>query len=140
MTLKVACSGWREMSLGPCTHISVTIEGFVASKRHVVGTIRIAAEHLRLLLHEPSGADGSGGRALRRGGAQFLGASDVDVRQFGSPRLICRPRSTLTSHSPALRTLTPSLPGRTRPEALSGTTLCGSPPTVMMRVAEQEPL
>ena len=53
--------------------------GDFPAKDGVVATIAFAAAALDLPLTEPSGAQRWGGHALRRGGAQYLGRSGVEV-------------------------------------------------------------
>ena len=59
-----------------------TIAGCVVAKRDVVETIKHAASLLNLPLREPSGAERWGGHALRRGGAQYLGAAGVEIHRI----------------------------------------------------------
>ena len=54
-------------------------EGDFPTKAGIVATIAYAAERLGLPLLESSGAQRWGGHALRRGGAQYLGRSGVEV-------------------------------------------------------------
>ena len=54
-------------------------EGDFPTKEGIVATIAYAAERLGLPLLAPSGAQRWGGHALRRGGAQYLGRSGVEV-------------------------------------------------------------
>ena len=56
-----------------------TPEGNFATKAGMIAMVREAAEKLRLPLLTPSGAPAWGGHALRRGGAQYLAKSGVEV-------------------------------------------------------------
>jgi hypothetical protein len=56
-----------------------TASGAFPSKASIIATIEAAAELLRLPLVAPSGARLWGGHALRRGGAQYLARSGVEV-------------------------------------------------------------
>ena len=64
------------LSVGP---LFPTPAGTIPAKAAVVAAIKEGAARLHLELFNSNGTEKWGGHALRRGGAQFLGAAGVDV-------------------------------------------------------------
>ena len=84
-TIKFTLSGACFLFPRPLWHVcpcSPPWRGFFVSKGSSIDTIVHAARLLKLPLRTPTGAPAWGGHALRRGGAQFLGASGVDVARI----------------------------------------------------------
>ena len=72
-------AGKRPAPPGAGRPLFPTAAGKFPSKSAVIATIRVAASQMALPLTTPSGAPAWGGHALRRGGAQYLGRSGVEV-------------------------------------------------------------